>query len=294
MSTATRLAAFVVGLAVVFAAALGAGRAFGPDEVEEPAAHDTHAEEETHTEDGHTEGGHTAAAPAAVPGGLMVSQDGYTLALDAAAAEAGPAQAVSFRVDGPDGHPVTAYDVAHEKRLHLIAVRRDLTGFQHVHPTLAADGTWRTELDLTPGTWRVYADFKPTGGEALTLGTDLQVAGAYQPAEPRPDVRTATVDGYTITLEGDLVAGEETVLTPRVTRDGRPVELEPYLGALGHLVALRRGDLAYLHVHPEGLDFHTSVPSEGTYELFLDFQHGGVVRTASFTLTAGGDQAHEH
>ena len=28
--------------------------------------------------------------------------------------------------------------------------------------------------------------------------------------------------------------------------------MEPYLGAKGHLVALREGDLAYLHIHPEG------------------------------------------
>ena len=27
-------------------------------------------------------------------------------------------------------------------------------------------------------------------------------------------------------------------------------DLQPYLGAYGHLVALRDGDLAYLHVHP--------------------------------------------
>ena len=79
-------------------------------------------------------------------------------------------------INGPDG-PVTAYDVQHEKRLHFIAVRRDFTGFQHVHPELAPDGTWTTALDLTPGQWRVFADFKPAGGDGLTLGSDLSVPG---------------------------------------------------------------------------------------------------------------------
>jgi hypothetical protein len=112
------------------------------------------------------------------------------------------------------------------------------------------------------------------------------------------------VDGYTVTLDGELAAGTDTVLTPHVTLDGRDVtgELEPYLGALGHLVALRRGDLAYLHVHPERLDFHTAVPTPGAYELFLDFRHHGVVRTAAFTLTAsagaspssGTEHDHDH
>ena len=80
-------------------------------------------------------------------------------------------------------------------------------------------------------------------------------------------------------------------------------DLQPYLGAYGHLVALRQGDLAYLHVHPEGtpgdgvtpagpaVEFVAEVPSAGTYRLFLDFQHGGVVRTAEFTVTTAGASA---
>lgn len=302
MSTPVRVAAFVAGLAAVFAVAVGVGRAVGPIDSEPAEADHGHVSTPPASEaaeaDGHADHGdgaaHGAGAAAEVPGGLAVSQGGYTLALAATRAPAAPDTPVSFTITGPDGEPVTAYDVVHEKRLHLVAVRRDATGFQHVHPELRPDGTWRTTLDLTPGPWRVFADFAPTGGEPLTLGADLDVAGDYRPAEPRHDSRTATVDGYEVTLEGDLAVGETTVLTPRVTRDGVDVtgELEPYLGALGHLVALRRGDLAYLHVHPEGLDFHTAVPSAGGYELFLDFKHDGVVRTAAFTLTAG--EAHEH
>jgi len=80
-----------------------------------------------------------------------------------------------------------------------------------------------------------------------------------------------------------------------VTKDGRPVtDLDPYLGAYGHLVTLRDGDLAYLHVHAENqtspgpaLSFVAEVPSDGQYRLYLDFQHDGTVRTAEFTATAG-------
>jgi hypothetical protein len=85
------------------------------------------------------------------------------------------------------------------------------------------------------------------------------------------------------------------VLTTRIELDGQPVtDLEPYLGAYGHLVAIRAGDLGYLHVHPEegapgpGIDFATGFPTPGTYRLFLDFQHRGVVRTAAFTVESGG------
>ncbi|WP_235738846.1 DUF748 domain-containing protein [Nocardioides alcanivorans] len=182
----------------------------------------------------------------------------------------------------------------HEKQLHLIAVRRDLTGFQHVHPTLGERGTWRTELDLTPGTWRVFADFSAHGAP-LTLGADLQVAGDYEPTEAAAESRTAEVDGYEVRLTGDLTPGSDTELSLAITKDGRPVtDLQPYLGAYGHLVALRAGDLAYLHVHPEEGDagpevvFHTNVPSTGRYHLYLDFRHEGVVRTAAFTLSTSG------
>jgi hypothetical protein len=74
-----------------------------------------------------------------------------------------------------------------------------------------------------------------------------------------------------------------------VSRGGREVnDLQPYLGARGHLVALREGDLAYLHVHPQDgrgstIAFATHYPSAGRYRLFLQFKHEGRVHTAAFT-----------
>ena len=232
----------------------------------------------------------------------MISENGFTLRLAAQEAAAGSDVPVSFTITGPDGEPVTDYAVGHEKRLHLIGVRRDFTGFQHVHPELSADGVWSTTLDLTPGPWRLYADFKPAGADALTLGADLHVAGDYQPVAPAAERRTAEVDGYTVTLDGQLAAGADAQLTLTVTKNGTPVtDLQPYLGAYGHLVALRAGDLAYLHVHPDGTPgdgrtepgpdvvFYAAVPSDGTYHLYLDFKHQGVVRTAAFALNADSD-----
>jgi hypothetical protein len=129
------------------------------------------------------------------------------------------------------------------------------------------------------------------------------VGGDFRPAELPADDRTATLrtpEGvYTVTLEGDTAPGASTVLTTRVELDGEPVtDLEPYLGAFGHLVAIRAGDLGYLHVHPEegepgpGVDFATAFPTPGTYRLFLDFQHRGTVRTAAFTVESGGAPGH--
>jgi hypothetical protein len=294
VNTPIKLTAFAVGLVAVFGAAVGIGNAVGPVG---PATDDAAAA-------GHAMGvetPHEAGAQALPAKGLLVSQDGYTLDLAADTSPAGPAAPVTFRILGPDGSAVTAFDESHDEDLHLIAVRRDLTGFQHVHPALAADGTWTTPLALDPGTWRVFADFVPAAdGVNRTLGADLAVAGEYEPAPLPAESRTAEVDGYTVTLDGDLIAGEESELTLAVSRDGRPVtDLQPYLAAYGHLVVLRDGDLAYLHVHPAGepgdgttepgpdVTFFSTAPSAGTYRLFLDFKHGDAVHTAEFTVEVG-------
>lgn len=306
MSTPVRIAAFVTAVVAVFATALMVGRGIGPigDNPEGSVAMD-------HTSAGTASEGAESAEDAVedameVPGGLMISSRGYTFDTVQQRAAPGTGVPVSFRILGPDGEPVTGYDVEHERELHLIAVRRDLDGFQHVHPTRATDGTWSTELGLTPGDWRLFADFKPSDGDALTLGADLPVAGRYQPVASAGESRTSAVDGYQVTIDGELVAGTDSRLRLTVTKDGEPVtDLEPYLGAYGHLVALREGDLAYLHVHPDGspddgtttpgpeVAFIAEVPSAGAYRLFLDFQHDGVVRTASSALSAEANEAAE-
>jgi hypothetical protein len=251
-----------------------------------------HGDDAGHAEE--TPGG----ADAELPAGLQVTEDGYTLDLLQDAAAGGAATPVSFRVLDAAGRPVTAFDVSHDEDLHLVAVRRDLDGFQHVHPVLGADGVWTIPLDLTAGSWRLFADFVPSAdGENHILGTDLAVAGAVEPAPLPAPAATAEVDGYTVVLTGTLEAGAETDLQLSVSRDGVPVtDLQPYLGAYGHLVVLRAGDLGYLHVHPLGepgdpavasgphVEFATTAPSAGTYRLFLDFKHGSVVRTAAFTV----------
>ncbi|MEU7139438.1 hypothetical protein ABZ942_08335 [Nocardia sp. NPDC046473] len=288
MNASTKFAGFALGLAAVFGIAIATGAAIGPD----PAAPESPAHEDE-----------PSARPDQTPGGTMTTESGYTLQLDTARTTAAPNVPLRFRILNQDGTPVTHYQPNHDKNLHLIVVRRDMVAFQHVHPVLGDDGTWSVPLDLTrAGDYRVFADFIPEGGRNLTLGADLRVAGNYDP-QPLPAASTTTtVGGYTVTLDGTVAAGRASKVTLSVSRDGKPVtDLQPYLAAYGHLVALRTADLAYLHVHPDGhpgdgvtpagpgITFYVTAPSAGDYRLFLDFQHEGVVRTAEFTLTVGQD-----
>ncbi|MER6671395.1 hypothetical protein ABT256_43050 [Amycolatopsis japonica] len=299
MNTVAKLSAYGVALALVAGGAWVAGTAVGPF----AGAAGLPGGEDAGHGDAHS-GTVAEAAPTDEPGGLASSRGGYTLTPTTTTLTPGTNQPFSFRILGPDGAPVTAYDVEHEKRMHLIVVRRDTAGFQHVHPELAPDGVWSVPLALPEaGSYRVFADFKPTGGPASTLGVDVAAAGEFKPVEHQPS-RVAYVDGYQVRLDGELAPGKSSKVTLTVTKDGRDVtDLQPYLGAYGHLVALRGGDLAYLHVHPDGepgdgrtkpgpaVTFFAEVPSAGTYRLFLDFQHQGKVRTAEFTVATAGTPA---
>lgn len=302
MNTAVKLSAYGAALALVAVGAWAAGTAVGPFAATagESANHsDMSGAENTGHGDNHS--GTVAEATQELPGGLASSRGGYTLAPTTTTITPGSATTFTFKILGPDGVAVTRYDVEHEKQMHLIVMRRDTAGFQHIHPELATDGTWSVPLTLpSAGSYRAFADFKPTGADGLTLGVDLSAPGNYQPATYSPS-RTSTVDGYEVTVDGDLKPGQSSRLTLTVRKDGQPItDLQPYLGAYGHLVAVRSGDLAYLHVHPDGspgdgktaagptIVFFAEVPSAGNYRLFLDFQHAGKVRTAEFTVDTGG------
>ncbi len=300
MTTPVRVAGFVLSLLVVFLAARGVGAVAAPDPAPPaPMGHEQMAEPDHDEESEAGHGGHEAEPEEASdgPGGLAVSEAGYTLRI-VSEPRPGADRPLRFVIDGPDGEPVTTYDEVHDQRLHLVKIRRDGADYQHVHPTLRPDGTWTARLTLSPGTSRVFADFTPTDGPALVLGTDVQLDGGYSSASTPDVTRTATVADYRVELEGDLAGGEASPLTATITRDGEPVtDLQPYLGAYGHLVALREGDLAYLHVHPADADagpqipFVAEVPSDGRYRLFLEFRHRGVVRTVPFVLSTGPDRA---
>lgn len=292
MTTWQRILAYGAAVVGVFVVAVLIGRAVGPIDTDDDHGADHGADqgdERVHldpAEGDHEHGEGTGGATAAT----------YELALDDDELESGRPQ-VAFQILDESGEPVTSYDVEHEKRLHLIAVRRDLAEFRHVHPRLdRATGRWSVPIALGAGTWRLYADFAPTGAEPTVAEAELMVSGDFSPQELGPDALTSQVDGYEVHLERDAAT---STVTLHVSRDGADVtDLEPYLGAYGHLVAIRAEDLAYLHVHPEEgepgpeIAFSAEFDKPGRYRLFLDFKHGGQVRTADFTITVTAPDDH--
>jgi len=302
-SVAAKLAGFAAALAVLFGVGALAGglldaSAPGGDAAASDApAHGTSKDDamQTMNQTGSEAGGHGAQMPVR---GLAVAENGLRVVVDDPELKRNETERLRFRIVGRDGETVRDFDVEHTKRMHLIVARRDLTGFQHLHPTMDADGTWTTNLRLRDaGSYRLFADFSHDE-EPTTLAADLRVDGrADLQALPAP-AGTATSDGgYEVALDRTTAtAGEESELRFTVTKDGLPVKTEPYLGAGGHLVALREGDLAFLHVHPmedahggeaaggEGsIGFESTFPTTGSYRLFLQFKIDGRIQTVAFT-----------
>jgi hypothetical protein len=296
LSSGARVGLFGLGLAAAFAAAFLLGSAFDPAETGAGGSHQDSGTHGAAHERGEKET--EMAAPEerqpteTAPGGLAVATGGYTLRVASTQLAAGEASGLRFQIEGPDGEAVRDFDRLHEREMHLIVVRRDGAHFQHLHPELDAAGTWTAALTLpAAGVYRAFADFA-ADGHGLTLAADLFVSGSFA-AQPFP--APAAVDetgGYELRLEAaSPLAGQPSALRFAVSRDGREVtDLQDYLGAKGHLVALREGDLAFLHVHPGAqetpsvIPFTAHFPTPGRYRLYLQFRHEGEVRTAGFAV----------
>jgi len=257
-------------------------------------------------------GGGDALAHAHEHGAMPAMQlsDAVEVALDAPAIEVGkPARLMFTYKAKADGTPLTDFEIVHEQRLHMFVVKRDMSVFDHVHPTAVTPGpgvmpgTWEQhQVFPTPGEYRIYSDFKSTRlGAAVTM-TTLVVPGVAS-AEVPLAIDTAMTKSY-----GDLTISLATDPSPLAASDailrytvkdaaGAPVtDLEPYLGAFGHLFILHEDLVTMAHAHPRGAEptpdmragpevtFHTVLPKAGRYKLWAQVQRAGKIVTTDWTV----------
>ena len=308
MNVPTRLAAFAAMLGLAFGGAALLGAAIDPTDDGSAVAAGGHGGDKTQPAGGaasHGEGAAQPAAPGEAPvgehastgpslSGLAISQDGFTLEADRTTFSKDGSKRFTFRIVDDRGRVVRDdYELESERELHLVVVRRDTAIYEHVHPRRGTDGTWSVDLELRePGAYRAFADFQ-IDGKKRALATDLFVPGDFQPKPlPAPEP-VKEVDGFAVGIASaqPLRAGQARTLTFSIKRDETPfADLERYLGARGHLVALREGDLGYLHVHPDegvggnAVAFEATFPTAGRYRLFFQFRIGGEVRTVAYTV----------
>ncbi len=218
--------------------------------------------------------------------------------------------AYAFSIVDDLGKVVKDFAITHTKPMHIIVVRKDLTGFQHLHPDFNQNTGIFTLSEITfptEGQYRIFADFAASGGQidamampmTTTIFQDVQVGKTYEPQPIGTQERSKTIAGYQVRLDTEplIVSGKETTLTFDLKQNGKAVtDLQSYLGALGHTVILREGSLDFIHAHPleavsqpqtGKVNFMVDFPEAGTYKVFTQFQKDGKVLTTDFVITVG-------
>ncbi len=205
-----------------------------------------------------------------------------------------------FKLYGLDGHEFGEKDlkIAHEKKMHFLMVRDDMTGFQHLHPEYT-DNKWSVKTTIPEaGMYQLYVDIEPNEEKPVVLRVPVTIGGPTAIAKTlTPNAELTAADaGYSVKLStnGTLKTNEHTSLTFAVTKNGKSVaSIDPYLGAYGHVVLLRHTDSDdFFHVHPltetkptDGVvKFEAQFPIKGRYTLYAQFNIEGTVRTFPITV----------
>jgi hypothetical protein len=235
-------------------------------------------------------------APAPTHNSEMVTPagtvEGYALRAVEPTQRPGKDVVVEFAVTAPGDQVISELDEDAGEHMHLIAFRRDLTGYQHITPQQGEGASWWGILNLTSGPWHVIIHFQSKAlGREIALASDFTVSGDYRPEALPPAADQVQINGLTVTRTGELSTSATSSSTITVTDDGQPVsDLQPAHGEMGHSVLIRPADLGYLHMHSNStgtgprLDFIGAVPDRGSYRLFVEFYRGDRLYLVPFTV----------
>jgi hypothetical protein len=222
------------------------------------------------------------------------------LATAPAVLKAGENIRLTLHIEDPaTGKAASAFEIMHERLYHLFVVSQDLGFFAHVHPQIQPDSSF--VLDLTfphPGLYRMLSDFYPKGATPQLIASTVIVSGqGFQlaPAQIEPDSAPKTTENSSVELvtePAQPLAGFKTILFFRLQPDDG---IEPYIGAMGHMLAASADLIDMMHTHPiyvtdpdgagyKQLQFNLIFPREGMYRIWVQFQRKGVVNTVAFNV----------
>lgn len=205
---------------------------------------------------------------------------------------------ISIFIKDKTGQLIQKFDTVHEKKMHLIIVNKDLTYFSHIHPVYKGNGRFDISAEFPAGgDYKLISEFTPKGsGDNGVAQHVLHISGEKPAAMPIvPDTSlTKTINGKEVTLTFDHVMARMNLnMTFKIldAKTNKPARLQPYLGAMGHCVAISDDWNQYLHIHPMKSDwkksqvtFMTRFPEKGTYKIWGQFQQDGQVFVVPFVV----------
>lgn len=240
--------------------------------------------------DGHKHGGDEHAGHKAALMALdLQTRDGL---------KAGNAATLRFTVPDARGKPVTAFAVAHDAKVHFILIRQGLDTFAHLHPEVdSATGVLSSEYTFPKGgVYHLYADYQEPGGMPMTATTRVEVAGDAPPSAGLkadvPGLIVGEMVAAKVSVEGAKAGSEAKVRFEVLDGDKPATDLEPYMGAMGHLVIVSADGKQYVHAHPDMgqteaknvVVFGATFPQAGLYKGWGQFKRAGQVRIVRFTV----------
>ncbi|MBL8059421.1 MAG: hypothetical protein JNK63_01755 [Chthonomonas sp.] len=205
-------------------------------------------------------------------------------------------------VDSKSGATQKSFDLAHEKRFHLLIASKDLNWFIHEHPVMAKDGTWSIPIKFPAGgDYWVYGDVAPAGKGSRVLIAKVAVQG------PKPTWNTKLIPSTQATsggLQGTLKThgieiGKMATLTVELkdAKTGKPAgDTVKWLGAAGHMMIFHQDGKTVVHSHPNEtaastaqvkqgkVSFTGRFPKPGLYKVYAQFSWRGAIRTLGFAL----------
>lgn len=233
-----------------------------------------------------------------------VSQVPYTanVAASPMPVEPGAKTDLTIRLVDPLGNIVKLdeLEIVHEQPLHLLMVSSDLSWYAHEHPAPQADGSFKLVGFSFPagGEYTLFHDYTPKGKSQQVPRFKVKVAGVTP--MPKPLIENydvvAQIDGYEFRVRCNGVkfqAAADSIIRIGIDRDGAPVtDLEPYLGAMGHLVIISQDMKEFVHSHPlemTGDASHAGAASEGGGHdhAHAGHDHGSIIQTAKAAVDLG-------
>jgi hypothetical protein len=204
---------------------------------------------------------------------------------------------LTIQVNDESGNSIQDFELEHEKLMHLIIVSEDLSYFDHIHPEYQGNGEFIVSVTFpSGGKYKLFADFVPKGSSKVVNSDMVQVEGDKEESIPlKESSLTQLVDEKEVTLSFDhMMSGMNLELNFNLkdNETNEPIsDLQPYLGAVGHVVIISADTNTYLHVHPmeektSGPDakFMTNFPKPGIYKIWGQFKQNGTVITVPFIV----------
>lgn len=206
---------------------------------------------------------------------------------------------IAIRIKDQSNKLIQSFDTVHEKKMHLFIVSKDLSYFSHLHPKYKGNGEFDFTASFpTGGDYKMISEFTPAGAGDNSVETHwVHIDGPVSNAVPIEPDRSLTkeVDGKKVTLSiNNLITGKTLHMTfsIRDAKTDKPIKnLQPYLGAMGHAVAISADTKNYLHIHPmatEGtgpeVTFMTIFPEKGVYKIWGQFKQEDKVFVIPFIV----------